>query len=178
MAPGSTTTFRGAQDPYEAIQDTNAERGWILYNKAMDRIEAERINRGLKSLESRGAEDLKQLKADFVGALSQENPDWASVRGKIDTRKVMNFLTFADKATKDSRLSSRNDIKTMSEYLKGRDYVISLLSQRKSKNINNEENADLKEMWSAFTGALIDKDVTFNRVFTRILENDTLLERL
>jgi hypothetical protein len=66
----------------------------------------------------------------------------------------------------------------MSEYLKGRDYVISLLSQRKSKNINNEENADLKEMWSAFTGALIDKDVTFNRVFTRILENDTLLERL
>jgi hypothetical protein len=178
VAPGSTTTFRGAQDPYEAIAETNAERGWILYNKAMDRIEAERINRGLKSLESRGAEDLKQLKADFVGALSQENPDWASVRGKIDTRKVMNFLTFADKATKDSRLSSRNDIKTMSEYLKGRDYVISLLSQRKSKNINNEENADLKEMWSAFTGALIDKDVTFNRVFTRILENDTLLERL
>jgi len=178
VAPGSTTTFRGAQDPYEAIQDTNAERGWILYNKAMDRIEAERINRGLKSLESRGAEDLKQLKTDFIGALSQENPDWASVRGKIDTRKVMNFLTFADKATKDSRLSSRNDIKTMSEYLKGRDYVISLLSQRKSKNINNEENADLKEMWSAFTGALIDKDVTFNRVFTRILENDTLLERL
>ncbi len=178
VAPGSTTTFRGAQDPYEAIAETNAERGWILYNKAMDRIEAERINRGLKSLESRGAEDLKQLKTDFIGALSQENPDWASVRGKIDTRKVMNFLTFADKATKDSRLSSRNDIKTMSEYLKGRDYVISLLSQRKSKNINNEENADLKEMWSAFTGALIDKDVTFNRVFTRILENDTLLERL
>ncbi len=113
VAPGSTTTFRGAQDPYEAIAETNAERGWILYNKAMDRIEAERINRGLKSLESRGAEDLKQLKTDFIGALSQENPDWASVRGKIDTRKVMNFLTFADKATKDSRLSSRNDIKTM-----------------------------------------------------------------
>lgn len=178
VAPGSTTTFRGAQDPYEAIAETNAERGWILYNKAMDRIEAERINRGLKSLESRGAEDLKQLKSDFVAALSQENPDWASVRGKIDTRKVMNFLTFAKKATTDSRLSSRNDMKTMAEYLKGRDYIISLLSQRKSKNIENEENADIKEMWSAFTGALIDKDVTFNRVFTRILENDTLLERL
>lgn len=178
VAPGSTVTFRGAQDPYEAIAETNAERGWILYNKAMDRIEAERINRGLKSLESKGAEDLKQLKSDFVAALSQENPDWASVRGKIDTRKVMNFLKFADKSVKDSRLSSRNDMKTMAEYLKGRDYIISLLSQRKSKNIENEENADIKEMWSAFTGALIDKDVTFNRVFTRILENDTLLERL
>jgi hypothetical protein len=178
VAPGSTTTFRGAQDPYEAIAETNAERGWILYNKAMDRIEAERINRGLKSLESRGAEDLKQMKKDFVAYLSEKNPDWASVRGKIDTRKVMNFLTFAEKATKDPRLSARSDIKTMGDYLKGRKYIIDLLADRKSKNIDNEENADLKELWTAFTGYLIDKDVTFNRVFTRILENDTLLEGL
>jgi hypothetical protein len=178
VAPGSTTTFRGAQDPYEAIQDTNAERGWILYNKAMDRIEAERINRGLKSLESRGAEDLKQMRTDFIAALSQEVPDWAAVRGKIDTRKVMNFLTFADKAVNDPRLSARSDMKTMADYLKGRSYVIEMLSQRKSKNINNAENADLKELWGSFTGALIDRDVTFNRVYTRILENDTLLEGL
>ena len=178
VAPGSTTTFRGAQDPYEAIAETNAERGWILYNKAMDRIEAERINRGLKSLESRGAEDLKQMKKDFIAYLSEKNPDWASVRGKIDTRKVMNFLTFAEKATKDPRLSARSDIKTMGDYLKGRKYIIDLLADRKSKNIDNEENADLKELWTAFTGYLIDKDVTFNRVFTRILENDTLLEGL
>jgi hypothetical protein len=144
----------------------------------MDRIEAERINRGLKSLESRGAEDLKQMKKDFVAYLSEKNPDWASVRGKIDTRKVMNFLTFAEKATKDPRLSARSDIKTMGDYLKGRRYIIDLLADRKSKNIDNEENADLKELWTAFTGYLIDKDVTFNRVFTRILENDTLLEGL
>ena len=178
VAPGSTVTFRGAQDPYTAIAETNAERGWILYNKGMDRIEAERINRGLKSLESRGAEDLKQMKTDFVAALSQQIPDWAAVRGQIDTRKIMNFLSFANKAVADPRLSGRNDMNTMAEYLKGREYIISLLSQRPSKNIDNEENADIKEMWSAFTGALIDKDVTFNRIYTRILENDTLLEGL
>jgi hypothetical protein len=90
----------------------------------------------------------------------------------------MNFLTFAEKATKDPRLSARSDIKTMGDYLKGRKYIIDLLADRKSKNIDNEENADLKELWTAFTGYLIDKDVTFNRVFTRILENDTLLEGL
>lgn len=178
VAPGSTRTFREAQDPYEAIAETNAERGWILYNKGMDRIEAERINRGLKSLESRGAEDLKQMKQDFVAALSADNPDWAKVRGNIDTRKVMNFLTFAKQATQDPRLSQRVDMVTMADYLKGREYVISLLAQRKSKNIENEENADLKELWSAFTGALIDRDVTFNRIFTRVLERDTLLEGL
>ena len=69
-------------------------------------------------------------------------------------------------------------MKTMADYLKGREYIISMLSQRSSKNIENEANADLKELWSAFTGELIDRDVTFNRIFTRILERDTLLEGL
>jgi hypothetical protein len=66
----------------------------------------------------------------------------------------------------------------MAQYLDGRRRVIEMLSQRPSKNIDNEANADLKEMWSAFTAYLIDKDITFNRVYTRILENDTLLEGL
>ena len=178
VAPGSTRRFRETQDPYEAIQETNAERGWILYNKVMDRIEAERINRGLKSLESRGAEDLKQLRQKFIADLSADNPDWAAVRGQIDTRKVMNFLKFAKNATTDPRLSQRADIKTVADYLKGREYVMAMLAGRKSKNIDNEENADIKELWSAFVGELIDQDVTFNRVYTRILENDSLLEGL
>ena len=155
-----------------------AERGWIEYNKFVDYVEAERINRGLKSLESRGAEDLKQMKKDFIAALGAENPDWNQVRGQINTRKVMNFLEFAKKAASDPRLSQRADMKTVADYLEGRQLVINLLAQRKSKSIDNEENADLKELWSAFTGALIDRDVTFSRVYTRILENDTLLEGL
>ena len=178
VAPGSTISFRGQQDPFEAIKETNAERGWIEYNKGLDKIEAERINRGLKSLESKGAEDLKQMKADFTAYLAERNPDWDSARGKIDTRKVINFLKFADKSAKDPRLSERNDMKTMSEYIKGRDYIMNLLAQRESKNIDNENNADLKQMWAEFTGLLIDRDVTFNRIYTRILENDKLLERL
>ena len=51
VAPGSTTKFRESQDAYEAIKDTNVEKGWILYNKGMDKIEAARIARGLKHLQ-------------------------------------------------------------------------------------------------------------------------------
>ena len=90
----------------------------------------------------------------------------------------MNFLKFAKNATTDPRLSQRADIKTVADYLKGREYVMAMLAGRKSKNIDNEENADIKELWSAFVGELIDQDVTFNRVYTRILENDSLLEGL
>jgi len=178
VAPGSTTKFRESQDPYVAIKDTNAEKGWILYNKAMDLIEAQRINRGLKSLNSRGAEDLKAARDKFIEGLSAENPDWAAVRGKIDTQKVFNFLKFAQQTTKDPRLANRNDIKTMKEYLEGRQLIIKILSQRPSQNIDNESNADLREVWDAFTGGLIDQDVNFNRVFTRYLEKDDLRKGL
>lgn len=178
VAPGSTMKFRESQDPYQAIKETNAEKGWIEYNKGMDLLEAERINRGLKSLNSKGAEDLKAAKEQFIAELSNENPDWASVRGKIDTQKVYNFLKFAQQTSKDSRLANRNDMKTMTEYLQGRDWIIQQLAQRSSQNIDNPENLDLRQAWDAFTGELIDQDITFNRVFTRYLEKDDLRKGL
>lgn len=178
VAPGSTVTYRTTQDAYEAIAETNAERGWIKYNKGMDLIEAARIARGLPSLNSKGAEDLALAKQAFVAALEQENPDWANVRGKIDLNKVTSFLRFANEAIQDPRLGKRKDMQTMAEYLKGRDAIRKVLATRSSKSINAVDNADLKEAWDVFTGLLIDQDVTFNRVYTRILENDDLTKGL
>ena len=178
VAPGSTTKFRESQDPYEAIKETNAEKGWIEYNKINDLIEAQRIARGLKSLNSKGAEDLKQIKQEFVDDLSTENPDWASVRGKIDTNKVNNFLKFANTAIKDPRLANRSDMKSVKEYLEVRELVVNSLAQRKSKSLDNEGNADIKAIWDEFIGDLIDQDVTFNKIYTRILENDDLRKGL
>lgn len=178
VSPGSTVSYRTTQDAYEAIAETNAERGWIKYNKGMDLIEAARISRGLPSLNSKGAEDLALAKQTFVAALEQENPDWANVRGKIDLNKVTSFLRFAQDAIKDPRLAKRKDMQTMADYLKGRDAIRQVLISRPNKSINAATNADLKEAWDIFTGLLIDQDVTFNRVFTRILENDDLTKGL
>jgi hypothetical protein len=178
VAPGSTVTYRTSQDAYEALKETNVEKGWIKYNKGMDLIEAARIQRGLKSLSSKGAEDLQAAKKAFTTAIEQENPDWAAERGKIDINKVANFLRYANKAIQDPRLAQRPDMKTMAEYLQGRELVRNALAQRQSKSLSNVANADLKEAWDAFTGILIDKDVTFNRIYTRILENDDLTKGL
>lgn len=178
VAPGSTTSFRTTQDAYEAIADTKAELGWIKYNKGMDLIEAQRIARGLPSLSSKGAEDLATAKKLFVAALEQENPDWAKVRGKIDLNKVTNFLRFAQEITQDPRLANRPDIKTMSEYLRGREELRRVLATRPNKTLSAESNADLREVWDTFTGLLVDQDVTFNRIYTRMLENDDLSKGL
>lgn len=174
VAPGSTTNFRESQDPYDAIATTQAEKGWNVYNKGVDFIESQRIARGLKSLNSRGAEDLKAAKEQFVAELSAENPSWAKVRGKIDTNKVNNFLAFAKEMTLDKRTANRPDIKAVSDYLAGREYIRGLLAGRKSQSLDNAENLDIKEKWDTFIGDLIDENITFSRVYTRILENDDL----
>ena len=178
VAPGSPVKQRESRDPYEAVQETNAEKGWITYNKGIDLIESIRIQRGLKSLESKGAEDLKAAKQEFIAQLAAENPDWDAVRGKMDMRKVMNFLKFTQKTVQDPRVANRPDMKTMSEYLKGRQLIIDALSVRKSKNIDNEGNSDLRQAWAEFIGQLIDEDITFSRVYSRVLENDKLTESL
>ena len=66
----------------------------------------------------------------------------------------------------------------MSDYLEGREYLRQLLSERDSKSINAVANADLKEMWDTFTSGLLDENISFSRVYTRILEKDDLTEDL
>lgn len=174
VAPGSTTKFRESQDPYDAIANTQVTKGWSTYNKGIDYIESQRIARGLKSLNSKGAEDLLAAKQQFVAELSVENPSWATERGKIDTNKVDNFLSFAKKMTLDKRTAKRPDIKAVADYFAAREYIRGLLAQRKSQSLDNTENLDIKEKWDSFIGDLIDENITFNRVYTRILENDDL----
>ena len=178
VAPGSTTKFRESQDPYEALKATNVEKGWITYNKGMDLIEAQRISRGLKSLNSRGAEDLKAAKDQFVAQLEIENRDWADNRGKIDLNKVATFLRYAQDVVNDPRVKNRPDMKSMADYLAGREEIRKILETRPSKSLDNPNNADLRDAWDQFIGDLIDQDVTFNRIYTRYLEKDDLRKGL
>lgn len=178
VAPGSTKKFRESQDPYEAVAATQAEKGWITYNKGIDIIEAERIGRGLPNLNVSDAADLKERKERFIEQLEDENPAWAEVRGRIDTKKVVNFLKFANEVVNDPRTKGRNDMAGMSDYLEGREYLRQLLAERDSKSINAVANADLKEMWDTFTSGLLDENISFSRVYTRILEKDDLTEDL
>ena len=52
------------------------------------------------------------------------------------------------------------------------------LAARPSQSIDNPANQDIKVAWDEFIGQLIDRDVTFNRIYTRILEKDDLRKGL
>jgi hypothetical protein len=172
VAPGSTINYRGRKDPYEAIEETQAGVGWKEYRKGIALLEAERINRGLKTLSA--APDLVAAKAEFVENLSNQYPGWGKAYGDIDIESVNKFLRTASKWVQDPRLAGRQDMKTFSDYLEGRRIVREELAKRQYKSINAQANADLREAWDIFVGDLLDQDVTFERIYTRILEKDDL----
>lgn len=174
VAPGSTIKFRGVKDPYEAVEETEAELGWREYRKGLAILEAERIRRGLKSLSSKGGEDLIAAKAQFISDLSEQYGGWAKAYGNIDINSVNRFLSQASKWINDSRISNRQDIQTFKQYLEGRRIMREELARRQYKSIGAQANEDLKEAWDTFVGELLDIDVTFERIYTRILEKDDL----
>lgn len=174
---GGKTKYRESQDPYEAIAETQVEKGWIIYNKGMDILNAELIARGLKSFQSKDAEDLNARKKQFEADLEAENPEWSKVRKKVDGGKVENFLGLAAKMLKDDRVNKRQDMQTMSVYFQGRDFIIDQLAMR-GGTLNSPQNADLRERWDGFVTDLIDQDVTFNRIYTRILEKDDFKKKV
>jgi hypothetical protein len=172
VGAGSTTAFRERQDPYKAVEDAQAEKGWLTYRKGMAFLEAARIKAGLPSLNVKAAEFLQVRKRQFIAELGNENPAWIDAYKKIDSGKVIKFLKFATTIVDDPRLSGRRDIQTLKEYLNGRKWIQEQLRFRPSKSLDNPSNGDLNYKWYTFTGALIEQDITFERIYTRMLEQD------
>jgi hypothetical protein len=174
VAPGSTVKYRSKQDPYEAFAKTQADKGWLLYKQGMAWLESRRISNGFTSLNSKGAEYLAAKKREFINNLTKENPDWGAAYTQIDTGKVVSFLRYATEISADKRLAGRQDITTLSEYVAGREFIINQLQYRPTKNLDADSNIDLREKWDTFVGQLLNKDVTFGDIYSRILDKDDL----
>lgn len=169
---GSTQAFRERQDPYDAVAEAQAEKGWLTYRKFMSSLEASRIKAGLPSLNVKSAGFLADRKRNFIKELGNINPAWADAYNTIDSGKINKFLKFAADVVDDPRLSGRRDIKTLKLYLDGRKYLTEQLKFRPSKSLENDANGDLKYNWDKFVGQLIERDITFERIYTRMLEKD------
>jgi hypothetical protein len=178
VAPGSNINFREKQDPYEAYNSNQANLGWIEFKKGTAWLENQRIMAGFSSLNSKGAEYLADKKREFISQLSNENPAWGKSYGQIDSTKITSFLKYATKVVADPRLKMRSDILSLKDYLSGREWMRMQLSTRSSQNLDNPTNSDLRLRWDAFTGALLNQDVTFGDIYNRILEKDDLSKGL
>lgn len=184
VSPTSTETFRGTYSPDDALARNNAELGWIEYQKLTAKLEAIRIQRGLGSMAVKGAADLRAIKAQWMNEVREQpwGHDWLNDYEARDAGTTRKFLEAATAATKDERIAGRPDIATMREYLDARTKFQKILAARKrgggSASLSAQSNDDLAAIWAQITGVLVDQNVTFGDVYSRMLENDDLTARI
>ena len=140
----------------------------------MDLIRLELTERGLKNLDSAGAEDLRAIKTVKMEKYEAEYPLWYAdyADGTLDTW-VAKFKGFRA-AVADPVLAGRDDIALLGQYLELRDQVTQVLSERgragKAATINATANTELRLIWEARVENMLENP-TFSDIYDRWLEH-------
>lgn len=184
LNPLSSQTYRDVYaDPRDAFAKNNAELGWTEYQRLTTRLEAIRIQRGLRSMDVKGASDLRAAKARYLETVTNPDTapawghDWLNDYDNRDFGKVRKFLEAAKAATLDKRTSARPDVVVMAEYLRARGLIRKRLLQRGNAPGGSHTlagNDDIAAVWGQITGLLVDQNVTFSDIYARYLERDDL----
>lgn len=176
---GQQETFRGKASPAESIAGIRAEKGWIQYNQAMTWVNLQLEQRGLHSLQQKGAEDLSAAKKQYVEQLSLRNSDWADAYNRSDDGKVQRMARVALDAMREDRgLASRPDMQAFLRYLQAREWVRGELASRgaagESSSLSNPANGDLDSAWRIYTQNLVKSNIGFEQMWNRVLNHDDL----
>ena len=173
VGEGNPATYRGKQSPDEALAAVDAAKGWVDYQKGRTWLNEQLANRGLASLNSKGAEDLKQAFNTFKDQLSEENHAWREDFDSRDSGKVLRFLTaMTEQQSTNKSFAARTDQQAIADYVKGRAWMQEQLAAREKHTLAS--NPDLEEQWDIFTSALVKDNIGFEQVYNRILDADDL----
>lgn len=172
---GSNVKFREPLSPTEVARQNAVSQGWLNYQRGMTDLRLALEDRGLRTFEQSGAEDLNAIRKEFIAQLKDENPAWAKEYLEGGGNKVEQFLRWATgTAMKDRRLAERGDFRTLAEYMQGREQVIAVLQSRKYTSLEHPSNADVKAIWDEYVADLARQDIGFEQMYDRVLQNDDL----
>ena len=199
IAPGAATKFLSSQNPVDAQKKTDAEKGWIQYNKYMDIIDNELEKRGLSSIMERGAEDLKFVKEAAVRKLAVQTDadgtpivdektgqyvqtawydDYLDSDGSKTNRVIVGLGKIIDDATFKKDKNKTSTFKSISAYLDYRKRIASELAKREAKSITAKSNADLKIIYDGLVNKLKDGDkLGFAYIYDRFLSQDLVFDK-
>jgi hypothetical protein len=182
VSPSGDLTFRGTNDPAEAIKQNKIQLGWIKYRNVMNQVDAVMQSRGLTSLNQSGAGDLKALKKQAVADLAKQNHDWAldymdpnGAKG-AQVRDVFKTILNDPKFMADH--GQDTTWKSVRLYLEVQDQVEKVLANRKVKGIDAKYNADLKFALDTAANKLKHDDIGFGDLYDRYLSYDPVYNPL
>ena len=199
ISPNSKEKFLSAQDPIVAQKANEAEKGWIIYGQYRDAIDQTLKERGLTSIQQKGAEDLAAFKAVIINKLAvqrdaQGNPILDPKTGQFKqtawyddfldsdgskTNKVVNGLGKIIGNQKFMDDHSKSTLwKSVGVYFDYRQAIAAELQKRDVKSIDAKRNADLKIFYDSIVNKLRNDDpIGFGALYDRFLSQDLVTDK-
>jgi hypothetical protein len=175
LTPGGEK-MRRKRSPDEIKQDTERRLGWVKYTKLMDAVQADLIDRGLKSVNDSGAEDLKDTREQFLDGMATENKTWWEEFNTHNPVKNEERIKGMVAIAQDPRLRGRLEIQGLSQYLILRHQMQGVLAERAgyggAKTLEAKANGDLAGQWDDAVMNLIDTNAQFGQLYNRWLTHD------
>jgi hypothetical protein len=191
--------FLSSQSPAESQRKTDAEKGWVQYNKFMDILDTELSTRGLTSIQQTGAQDLAIIKDAFINKLAVQT----DAEGKpVFDKKTGEYARTAwyddyldDDGSKTNRViaglgkilnneefvkNNKNSTtwKSVTRYLEFRKSIAQELLSREAKSLNAKSNADLRIIFDAIINKLKQDDkLGFTYIYDRFLSQDLTVDK-
>jgi hypothetical protein len=164
---------RGQSKPEDALAKSEASKGWMQYQSVMTRVNTILHDRGLHSFQQKGAEDLKEFKANFTNYMMTNNESWKKDFLNTDQGKISNFLDVANKAMATSPTFAKQPQNVaLGQYMQARQAVQKILSNRQVKNLDDPGNVDVKGVWDGIVSYLVNDNIGFEQIYNRLLQND------
>jgi hypothetical protein len=199
ITPNSKIKFLSAQDPLIAQKNNEAEKGWIVYSQFRDAIDVTLQQRGLTSIQQKGAEDLAAIKTAVITKLSREvdaqgNPIIDPKTGQFvqtawyddfldsDGSKTNRVVVGLSKIISNEKFMADNakstTWKSVGVYFDFRQAIAGELLKRKAKSIDAKANADLRIMYDAIVYKLKNDDpIGFGSLYERFLTQDLITDK-
>jgi hypothetical protein len=189
LTPGGAEMQRSKMTADQAMAENQRRAGWAKYTAKMNGLQAELVNRGLKSFQDAGAEDLRNTKraitmlyGDPLLPDGEQNPfyneEWSKDFYSLDARKTDRLVAAMDQVAQSplAKEKQRTDLRTLQEYLTYRKAVVGLLGARKqaggAQTLGAAANADLARVWGQLVDGLVERDTRFGDLYHRYLSRD------
>jgi hypothetical protein len=188
-----------SQSPADAQKKTDAEKGWIQYNKFMDKIDNELLRRGLTSIQQKGAEDIKFIKDTFINKLSvqtdvegkpiynkttgqNERTAWYDDYLDSDGSKTNRIIAGLGKIVTNEKYveNNKNNVtfKSINKYLEFRKLIANELLSREVRSLDAKANIDLRFVYDALVNKLKNDDkLGFSYIYDRFLSQDMIVDK-
>jgi hypothetical protein len=173
--------YRDPQSLPEFAHGALAEQGWNEYMKQQNILRAVLAERGLRSFQQNGAEDLLQIRDKLTENLAKKNPDWfQDYSGNSSAAQMTANLQGLQKIATAPAMRGRQDIATLTQYLAARQVIQRVLASRKAAGgagtLQAISNQDLLQAWEALRDNIAESDTVFQaNIFDRYLSGDTNL---